>query len=152
MASNGREEQNTSHPPRSKQALIPSAESIKTLYLGPTVVLGYLALKGRWPWLPGWSCPIRHLSGIPCPGCYLTRSVAMSLTGQIGDALELHVLGPPTALGLIAWAIASIRHRRLYWSKQFRQFAIMLLGLIMLVWIWRMTLQYGIGVEAFPAS
>ena len=121
------------------------------LYL-PTLAVVYLMLKGWWSWLPGWTCPIRHLSGIPCPGCYLTRSVSLSLTGQIGDALELHVLGPPTAMGLIAWAVASIRHRRLYWSRQCRQALIVLSGLGLLIWIVRITLQYGIGIQTFPIS
>jgi hypothetical protein len=127
------------------------ASKNKTFFWLPTIVMAYLFLKGWWSWLPGWSCPIRHLSGIPCPGCYLTRSVSLSLTGQIGDALELHVLGPPTAIGLIAWAAASIRHRRLYWSRQCQQIVIMLSGLGLLIWMIRLSLQYGIGIQAFPA-
>jgi hypothetical protein len=127
------------------------ASKNRTFFWLPTIVMAYLFLKGWWSWLPGWSCPIRHLSGIPCPGCYLTRSVSLSLTGQIGDALELHVLGPPTAIGLIAWAAASIRHRRLYWSRQCQQIVIMLSGLGLLIWMIRLSLQYGIGIQAFPA-
>ena len=76
----------------------------------------------------------------------------MSLSGQLGDALELHVLGPPTAIGLIAWAAASIRHRRLYWSRRCQQIVIMLSGLALVIWMIRLVLQYGIGYQAFPLA
>ena len=123
----------------------------KTLYLLPSIAMIYLSLKGRWSWLPGWTCPIRHLSGVPCPGCYLTRSVSLSLSGQLGDALEFHVLGPPAAIGLIAWAAASLRHRRLFWSRRCQRMLIMLSGFGLVIWVVRILLQYGIGIQAFPA-
>ncbi|MGA0161998.1 MAG: DUF2752 domain-containing protein, partial [Vulcanococcus sp.] len=59
-------------------------------YLLPTGLLGGLWLKGLHPGLPGWSCPLRALTGIPCPTCYLTRATAASLTGNLDGALQLH--------------------------------------------------------------
>ena len=63
--------------------------------------------RGALP-LPLWSCPFRHLSGLPCPTCYLTRSAMATLRGDLGEALELHVLGPPLLLwasGLMGWML-----------------------------------------------
>ena len=53
--------------------------------------------------LPG--CPLRSLTGIPCPTCFLTRSALATLHGDLGEALELHLFGPPLVMGLgwIGW-------------------------------------------------
>ena len=53
--------------------------------------------------LPG--CPLRTLTGIPCPTCFLTRSALATLHGDLGEALELHLFGPPLLLGLgwVGW-------------------------------------------------
>ena len=82
-------------------------------YLLPTGLLGGLWLKGLHPGLPGWSCPLRALTGIPCPTCYLTRATAASLTGNLDGALQLHAFGPVVAVALVTWSIVSIRQRRL---------------------------------------
>ena len=63
--------------------------------------------RGALP-LPLWSCPFRHLTGLPCPTCYLTRSVMATFQGDLGKALELHVLGPPLLLwagGMTGWLL-----------------------------------------------
>ncbi|WP_415399368.1 DUF2752 domain-containing protein [Synechococcus sp. W4D4] len=82
-------------------------------YLLPAGLTGSLWLKGLHPGLPGWSCPLRALTGIPCPTCYLTRATAASLTGNLDGALELHAFGPVMAGLLIGWSVLSIRQRRL---------------------------------------
>ncbi|MGA0338045.1 MAG: DUF2752 domain-containing protein, partial [Vulcanococcus sp.] len=68
---------------------------------------------GLHPGLPGWSCPLRALTGVPCPTCYLTRATAASLTGNLDGALQLHAFGPVVAGALLAWSVFSIRQRRL---------------------------------------
>ena len=50
--------------------------------------------------LPG--CPLRALTGLPCPTCFLTRSMLAALRGDLAGALELHLFGPPLLLAL-AW-------------------------------------------------
>lgn len=60
-----------------------------------------LALLAARSWglpLPLWSCPLRHLSGVPCPTCFLTRSAMASFRGDLVGALELHAFGPPLLL------------------------------------------------------
>jgi len=53
-------------------------------YLLPSPLTGYFWLKGWHPnlHLPGFACPLRVLSGIPCPTCFLTRATCVSLSGQ----------------------------------------------------------------------
>ena len=82
-------------------------------YLLPAGLTGTLWLKGLHPGLPGWSCPLRALTGVPCPTCYLTRATAASLTGNLDGALQLHAFGPVVAGALLAWSVFSIRQRRL---------------------------------------
>lgn len=53
--------------------------------------------------LPG--CPLRALTGIPCPSCFLTRSVLATFHGDLGEALELHLFGPPLVVGGLAVAL-----------------------------------------------
>jgi len=54
--------------------------------------------------LPLWSCPIRHLTGIPCPTCFLGRSVLASLRGDLAGALRLHLFGPPLVVAAL-WLV-----------------------------------------------
>ncbi|MHA3960595.1 DUF2752 domain-containing protein [Synechococcus sp. LTW-G] len=82
-------------------------------YLLPAGLTSAIWLKGLHPGLPGWSCPLRALTGVPCPTCYLTRATADSLTGNLDGAMQLHAFGPVVAGALVAWSIASIRQRRL---------------------------------------
>ena len=70
-------------------------------------------LKGLFPQLPGFSCPLRAITGIPCPTCFLTRATSAALTGDLYNALHWHLFGPVMAAVLIGWSVVSIRQRRL---------------------------------------
>jgi len=73
---------------------------------GLTLALG---LKGLHPDLPGWPCPLRALTGLPCPTCFLTRATAAALTGQLAEAVRWHAFGPLVAVGLLVWSLHSLR-------------------------------------------
>lgn len=49
----------------------------------------------------GWPCPLLHLTGVPCPGCGLTRATNLLLRGQVNEALRFHAFAPVVLLGLI---------------------------------------------------
>lgn len=80
-------------------------------YLLPAGVTGYLWLKGLHPGLPGWACPLRELTGIPCPTCFLTRATAAALIGDFKTSLSLHLFGPFVAFCLIHWTLFSLRNK-----------------------------------------
>ena len=69
----------------------------------PATLTGYLWLKGLQPHLPGLSCPLRTLTGIPCPTCYLTRATSAALTGDLAGSIRWHAFGPLVAAGLLWW-------------------------------------------------
>ena len=58
-------------------------------------------------------CPFRRLTGLPCPGCGLTRSWVYLAHGQVRDALAAHPFGAVAALAALvlvgAVVLASVR-------------------------------------------
>jgi hypothetical protein len=62
--------------------------------------------------LTAWSCPLRRLTGLPCPGCGLSRACAALARGDVQEALTVHVFAfalPPLALLLAAGACLPAR-------------------------------------------
>ena len=82
-------------------------------FLLPATLTGALWLKGLHPSLPGLGCPLRALTGVPCPTCFLTRATGAALTGDLSGSLQWHLFGPLTALGLVLWSVLALQQRRL---------------------------------------
>ena len=55
-----------------------------------------------------WDCWFRQHFGAPCPLCGLTRSVLVTLQGQIELALRLNWAGPLLVAGLLLVAVALV--------------------------------------------
>lgn len=121
-------------------------------FLLPASLTGYLWLKGGHPGLPGFACPLRALTGLPCPTCFLTRATAASLRGDFGEALTLHAFGPLAAAALLVWSVQAIRRRRLY-PQGLQAWHVVAVSLGLLAyWGLRMGLTYGLGRPAFPSG
>lgn len=56
-------------------------------------------------------CPFRRLTGLPCPGCGLTRSWVYGVHGWWRDAFAAHLFGPLLAVVVLALAVAVVRAR-----------------------------------------
>jgi hypothetical protein len=73
-----------------------------------------LLLAAAFPlWGAAWRvvCPLRALTGIPCPTCYGTRAMLALLTGDWQAALRLNPLVALGGMGLAAfvpWAFATV--------------------------------------------
>ncbi|GIK39797.1 MAG: hypothetical protein BroJett011_36300 [Chloroflexota bacterium] len=96
--------------------------------------------------IPGWQCPFLHVTGLPCPGCGLSRAVVLLLQGDWRASLGLHAYAPLfiVALLLVTWAaILPGQQRtwfigRLEWVERRTGItAILLIGL-MLYWLIRL--------------
>ena len=85
----------------------------RTGFLLPATLTGAVWLKGLHPGIPGLGCPLRALTGVPCPTCFLTRATSAALTGDLGGSLQWHLFGPIAALGLVFWSVLALQQRRL---------------------------------------
>ena len=120
--------------------------------LVPAALTGYLWLKGGWPELPGLSCPLRALTGIPCPTCFLTRATCASLRGDWHQALQLHAFGPLVAAALLFWSVQAIRQQQFYpQGLEAWHLVAVVVGLVA-YWALRMGLSQGLGMQAFPSG
>jgi hypothetical protein len=118
----------------------------------PAALTGYLWLKGGWPELAGLSCPLRALTGIPCPTCFLTRATCASLRGDWHQALQLHAFGPLVAAALLLWSAQAIRTRSFY-PKGLKAWHLVVVAVALLsYWAARMGLTYGLGIQMFPSG
>ncbi len=50
-------------------------------------------------------CGFRSLTGLPCPGCGITRSVVCAAHGDLPDALRFHPLGPLVLFSLSVFTL-----------------------------------------------
>ncbi len=110
-----------------------------------------LVVKGCWPALPGWSCPLRALTGIPCPTCFLTRATAAALTGQLEVSVRLHAFGPLVAAALLIWSVAAIRTGRPVPFRLRARVVILVAVSLLVYWLARLILQFGFALPAFAA-
>ncbi len=66
-------------------------------------------------------CAFKNLTGIPCPGCGLTRSFVCLGHGHFADSVRYHPLGPILFLGFIGAAtLMLIRIKRPHFLTQRR--------------------------------
>ena len=97
-------------------------------------------------------CPLRALTGIPCPTCFLTRATAAALNLRLQDSFQLHAFGIPLAVLLLAWTGLSIKGRRLVpFPLNGSAMAAGALALV-LYWLGRLVSRYALGWPAFPIS
>ena len=102
-----------------------------------------LAVFMAFAWsVTGTSCTIRSITGLPCPGCGLTRALLLFLHGDLAGAWGMHPLfwlAPPVLLFILYFSIRdparlSGRRATLIW--------ILTAGLFILVYLIRMVLIF----------
>ncbi len=82
--------------------------------LGPLLLLAFLYLvpppQGSGKSLVGLPslCLFQNVSGLPCPGCGITRSLVCCAHGLFGQAIRFHPLGPPVFASLVGMALTGL--------------------------------------------
>src|SRR2546421_3781363 len=51
-------------------------------------------------------CSFRQHFGVPCPNCGMTRSVLLTLQGELGRAARVNFAGPFLVVGVVLFALA----------------------------------------------
>jgi len=73
-----------------------------------------LAAAAVLPLLPGhagFPCPLRMLTGVPCPLCGMTTSVEATVHAHVGRALGANPAGVPLVAAAVA--LLAVRRRRI---------------------------------------
>ena len=58
--------------------------------------------------LPGWPCPIQGTLSVVCPGCGLSRAMALLLKGHWHLAVQTHMFAPVILLVLIVMPVSAV--------------------------------------------
>ena len=96
--------------------------------------------------LSPWTCPIKAVLGIPCPGCGLSRACVCLLHGQWGAAMQAHAFAPLLVLavgliGITALLPARARQGVIAWVEGVERrtgLAAWLLSALMIYWCFRL--------------
>jgi hypothetical protein len=92
--------------------------------------------------LPGWSCPIKAVLGIPCPGCGLSTAISLLLSGNWAEAIKMHAFAPIFLGGILFLGITfmlsrNYRDRLVSWLDRFeRKTGFVLIILISAIFYW----------------
>ena len=73
--------------------------------------LAFLQLLLVFSRLPSWPCPFFHASGLPCPGCGMTRATLLLFQGEWRQAFTMHAFAPVFLLALIVITACAIAPR-----------------------------------------
>jgi len=98
--------------------------------------------------VPGWTCPVFHTFGIPCPGCGMTRATVFLFRGNLKEAMTLHAFAPLFlfALMLIGFSTLGPRPRiermiaRTEALERYTGITTLLLGGLIVYWLARLLL------------
>lgn len=81
--------------------------SLDDLRLAGGLMLAAAVVRPLVPGQPGLPCPLRTITGIPCPLCGMTRSVTATVHLRLGEAVALNPAG--VAAVLVAVALLALR-------------------------------------------
>jgi Protein of unknown function (DUF2752) len=81
-------------------------------------------------------CPIRLVTGRPCPACGLTRSWQATTHGRLREGLRWHPMGPLTVAGAIWLAVDDAAGGRL--ERVGRPVQAALAAAWVATWLWRL--------------
>jgi hypothetical protein len=106
------------------------SRSTRDVRLGAAALVGAAASLPALPLHLSFACPLRAVTGIPCPLCGMTRACITAVHGHFGASLAFN----PGGLLVIAVAIAALI--RPQWLVRARPSTWMMIGALGALWIW----------------
>jgi hypothetical protein len=104
-------------------------------------------------------CWMRNTTGVPCPGCGLTRSLSCTLQGRVADAVSYHPFGP-LVIAVLAFALIGgllpverrdwLRARMARWAPPWR--IVVLVALLAFVSFGVFRAGRWVAEHAFPSA
>ena len=118
--------------------------------VAPFGVLAFVALLFFAPFGLKWPCPLKTLTGIPCPTCGMTRAARLVFHGDLAGATHMHPLWfVVLPLVLVAGAVEMAGYLQTgAWGaaakiRAIRYVAYAVAGLLVIVWIARFFGAFG---------
>jgi len=93
-------------------------------------LLGAAALWPVLPVHPPAACPLRNLTGIPCPFCGMTRACVAAVHGHLGASLAFN------PAGILVLAIAVLAFVRPAWLRVLVRPTWVLFVALGVLWLW----------------
>ena len=94
---------------------------------------GMLAIAAAWPILPlhpEVACPLRALTGVPCPLCGMTRAIVAAVHGHVGESLAFN------PGGFIVLALALVAILRPAWLARLQLPTWSIFAIVGALWAW----------------
>lgn len=114
---------------------VPAASTLelrpgRELRFAGAALVGAAAIWPALPVHPPLACPLRSLTGIPCPLCGMTRACVAAMHGHLGASLAFN---PAGVLVVIAAIVAVLRPQWLSRLRAPMWTAVLALGAL---WLW----------------
>jgi hypothetical protein len=97
--------------------------------IGAAAMLGLAVAWPRLPVHPPLACPLRTLTGVPCPLCGMTRAVVAAMHGHLLESLRFN----PAGILVILLAIALLMGMRV---DRVRIPPWLVVAFVALLWAW----------------
>jgi hypothetical protein len=96
--------------------------------------------------LPSWECPVFRLTGIPCPGCGLSRATMLLLKGDLSGSLRFHAFAPVFLFAIVALILSVLLPKSILQPAIARAelierktgLTVLILGSLILYWLARL--------------
>jgi hypothetical protein len=96
--------------------------------------------------LPAWECPFFRLTGVPCPGCGLSRATTLLLKGDLVGSLRFHAFAPIFLFAIIVLILSLLLPKSIIQPAISRAellerktgLTVLILGGLILYWLARM--------------
>jgi Protein of unknown function (DUF2752) len=96
--------------------------------------------------LPAWGCPILHLTGVPCPGCGLTRAIMLLVQGDLYASIRFHAFAPIFLIAIVLVTLTALLPKSLVQTvisgtevlERHTRFTVIVLTGLILYWLARL--------------